>query len=85
MSATLDQFSDYLQGALDHGHTEPENRPFSYVVYSVAVCIFGSMTVFAIYNVIKFYNHRSYALGLFYILTIANLIIRTGYFACSYP
>lgn len=76
--------ADYLLKVLDDSHTEPENRPYSYVVYSIAVLIFGSMTVFAIYNVVKFYSHRSYALGLFYFLTILNLFIRTGYFAASF-
>ena len=35
---------------------------------------------FALYNTIKFYRHRSYSLGLFYVFMIVNLVIRTLYF-----
>lgn len=46
-----------------------------------AVLIFGTTTAFAVYNMIKFYKHRSYALGIFYIFTVLNLISRCAFFS----
>ena len=50
----------------------------------MSILVFSSISVFAIYNTVKFYKHRSYALGLFYIFAVINLIIRTLYFVDSF-
>lgn len=52
----------------------------SIVLYVVAITIFGCVVVFAISNMIKYYRHKSYALGLFYIFTIVNNLARVLYF-----
>jgi len=38
------------------------------------------MSIFTVYNMFKFYRHRSYALGLFYIFSLVNFIFRCSYF-----
>ena len=50
----------------------------------MSILVFGSICIFAVYNTVKFYKHRSYALGLFYIFTVINLVIRTLYFIDSF-
>jgi len=51
------------------------------VINCLAILLFGSVCILAVYNMCKFYRHRSYALGLFYIFTIVNLVIRCLYFS----
>ena len=47
--------------------------------------VFAGVCVFAIYNMCRFYRHRSYALGLFYFATILNNVVRCLYFiACFF-
>ena len=54
------------------------------LIFSVAIVIFTGLCIFAIINMVKFYRHRSYALGLFYIFTIVNLILRALYFVSCF-
>ena len=50
----------------------------------VGISIFGAQIAFAVFNAIKFYRHRSYALGLFYILTIINFFCRMCFFITNF-
>jgi hypothetical protein len=54
------------------------------VIQSVAICLFAMQSLFACYNMVKFYRHRSYSLGLFYILTLVNLTIRALFFGSNF-
>ena len=54
------------------------------VICSVAILFFSFELAFTLYNAIKFYRHRSYALGLFYILCILNFIIRMLFFVSNF-
>ena len=42
--------------------------------------VFAGVCVFAVYNMCRYYRHRSYALGLFYFATILNNVVRCFYF-----
>ena len=42
--------------------------------------IFGATASFAIFNMVKFYQNRSYSLGVFYVFTVLNLAFRFAYF-----
>lgn len=57
-----------------------ENGASACIIYTVAILIFGGIIYFAISNMCKFYRHRSYALGLFYVFTILNNAVRCFYF-----
>lgn len=61
-----------------------ENGPAVIVLLTIGFLIFGSLTVFAIYNTVKFYRHRSHSLGVFYVFTIINLVLRTAYFLVAF-
>mmetsp|Transcript_30791 Transcript_30791/g.38105 ORF Transcript_30791/g.38105 Transcript_30791/m.38105 type:complete len:153 (+) Transcript_30791:140-598(+) len=49
-------------------------------IICVAIVIYILQIAAAIYNAVKFYRHRSYALGLFYILCIVNFLFRMSFF-----
>ena len=53
-------------------------------IQCIAICIFGAQITFAVFNAVKFYRHRSYALGLFYVLTISNFLFRMSFFVAAY-
>lgn len=53
-------------------------------IQCIAICIFGAQITFAVFNAVKFYRHRSYALGLFYVLTISNFLFRMSFFVCNF-
>ena len=54
------------------------------VLFISGLIIFLGATGFALFNVVKFYRHKSYALGLFYVLSIVNLILRSLYFVTCF-
>ena len=53
-------------------------------VQVIGILTFMSVMVFVIYNIYKFYRHRSYILGLFYLFCIMNLLLRAGYFVADF-
>ena len=57
-----------------------DNGVSACIIYLIAILIFGGIIYFAISNMCKFYRHRSYALGLFYLFTILNNVVRCLYF-----
>ena len=54
------------------------------VIQSIAIFIFALQLAFTIYNAVKFYRHRSYALGLFYVLAIVNFVVRMMYYVQNF-
>ena len=50
----------------------------------VGIGIFSAVISFACYNMIKFYRHRSYILGLFYLMAIMNMLLRIAYFISGF-
>ena len=54
------------------------------IINAVGFVIYTASLIFGVYNMIKFRRHRSYPMGVFYVLTILNLSLRAGYFAASF-
>ena len=54
------------------------------IINAVGFVVYAGSLIFGVYNMIKFRRHRSYPMGVFYVLTILNLIFRGGYFALTF-
>ena len=58
--------------------------PSEIVIYVISILLFIFTMVFAILNVVKFYKHKSYALGIFYFFTIASNLVRLLFFIFNF-
>lgn len=54
------------------------------IINLIGFLIYTSSLIFGVYNMIKFRRHRSYPMGVFYVLTVLNLSLRAGYFVLSF-
>lgn len=52
-------------------------------LYTTAICLYFSSLVLAIYIVIKFRKHRTFATGLFYCVAILAILFRMAYYFCE--
>ena len=50
------------------------------VINVSGILLFGGLACFAIYIMCRFYRHKSYSIGLFYIASLINLAFRAAYF-----
>ena len=54
------------------------------IINLIGFLIYTSSLSFGVYNMIKFRRHRSYPMGVFYVLTVLNLSLRAGYFVFTF-
>ena len=54
------------------------------IINTIGLIIYLSSLIFGLFNMIRFRRHRSYPMGVFYVLTVLNLSLRTVYFASQF-
>ena len=54
------------------------------IINIIGFLVYISSLIFGVYNMIKFRRHRSYPMGVFYVLTILNLSLRACYFVFAF-
>ena len=54
------------------------------IINTIGFLVYISSLIFGVYNMIKFRKHRSYPMGVFYVLTILNLSLRACYFIFAF-
>ena len=58
--------------------------PASIIFDTLGALLFLFLGAFTIFNTVKFYRHRSYSLGIFYMFTILNCLLRASYFTLDF-
>ena len=54
------------------------------IINTVGFLVYLSSLIFGVYNIARFRRHRSFPMGLFYVLTLLNLSFRSAYFAFAF-
>ena len=54
------------------------------IINTIGLIIYIGSLSFGVYNMIRFRRHRSYPMGVFYVLTVLNLSLRSAYFIVKF-